>query len=75
MDRYNTVSLKSSLRKICKVFLILFLQVIVYKLIVFIFKDFKFNIVVNFSYRHKVNSLALLLLTIINLLTNICHII
>ena len=75
MDRYNTISLKSSLRKIYKVFLILFLQVVVYKLIVFVFKDFKFNIVVDFGYRRKVNSLTPLLLTFINLLTNICYII
>ena len=75
MDRYNTASLKSSLCKICKVFLILFLQVVVYKLVVFVFKDFKFNIVVDFSYRRKVNSLTLLLLTFINLLANVCHII
>ena len=75
MDRYNTTSLKSSLRKICKVFLILFLQVVVYKLIVFVFKDFIFNIVVDFGYRYKVDSLTPLLLTFVDLLTNVCHII
>ena len=73
MDRYNTVSLKNSFCKAYKVFLILLLQVIIYKLKVFIFKDFKFNIVVNVSYRYKVNSLALFLLAFINLLTNICY--
>ena len=73
MDRYNTISLKSSLCKICKVFLILFPQVVVYKLIVFVFKDFKFNIVINVIYRRKIDSLALLLLTFTNLLTNICY--
>ena len=33
-----------------------------------IFKDFKFNIVINVIYRHKVNSLAPLLLAFTNLL-------
>ena len=75
MDRYNTTSLKSSLRKIYKVFLILFLQVVIYKLIVFIFKDFKFNIVVNFNYRRKVDFLTPLLLTFVDLLTDVCYII
>jgi len=40
-----------------------------------VFKDFKLNIVVNIVYRRKVNSLTLLLLTFINLLTYICYII
>ena len=75
MDRYNTISLKNNLYKVYKVFLILFPQIIIYKLIVFIFKDFKLNIVINISYRHRVNSLTLLLLAFINLLTNIYHII
>ena len=38
-----------------------------------IFKDFKFNIVVNVIYRRKINSLAPLLLIFTNLLTNVCH--
>ena len=38
-----------------------------------VFKDFEFNIVINIIYGRKVNSLALLLLAFINLLTNICH--
>ena len=38
-----------------------------------IFKDFKFNIVIDVDYRYKVDSLALLLLTFINLLTNVCY--
>ena len=75
MDRYNTVSLKSSLYKICKVFLVLFPQVVVYKLIVFVFKDFEFNIVINISCRRKVNSLTPLLLAFVNLLTDVCYII
>ena len=53
----------------------MFLQVVVYKLIVFVFKDFKFDIVVNFSYRRKVDSLAPLLLTFIDLLADIYHVI
>ena len=40
-----------------------------------IFKDFKFNIVINIIYRRKVNSLALLLLAFTNLLANIYYII
>ena len=70
-NRYNTVSLKGGLYKICKVQLVLFLQVVVYKLVVFIFKDFKFDIVINIGYRHNVNSLTLLLLAFVDLLTYI----
>jgi hypothetical protein len=40
-----------------------------------IFKDFKINIIINAVYRRKVNSLTLLLLTFVNLLTYICYII
>jgi hypothetical protein len=40
-----------------------------------IFKDFKINIVINAVYRRKVDSLTLLLLTFINLLTYIYYII
>ena len=73
MDGYNAASLKNSFHKACKVFLVLLPQVIIYKLKVFIFKDFKFNVVVNISYRHKVNSLAPLLLAFVNLFADICH--
>ena len=73
MDGYNAASLKNSFCKACKVFLILLLQVVIYKLKVFVFKDFKFNIVVNIGYRCNVNSLVLLLLTFINLFTDVCH--
>ena len=38
-----------------------------------IFKYFKFNIVVNIIYRRKIDSLALLLLTFTNLLTDVCY--
>ena len=73
MDGYNIVSLKNSFCNAYKVFLILLPQVIIYKLEVFIFKDFKFNIVINISYRYKVNSLALLLLTFINLFADVYY--
>ena len=73
MDRYDTASLKSNFCKVCKVFLILLLQVIIYKLVVFIFKDFKFDVVVDISYRRKVNFLTLLLLAFINLLANVYY--
>ena len=73
MDGYKAVSLKSSFRKVRKVFLILLLYIIVYRLKVSVFKDFKLNIVINIIYRRKVDSLALLLLTFTNLLTNICY--
>jgi hypothetical protein len=38
-----------------------------------VFKDFEFNIVINIVYRYKVDSLALLLLTFTDLLTNIYY--
>jgi hypothetical protein len=52
----------------------LLLQVVIFKLKVFILKSFKLNIVVNIAYRFKVNSLALLLLTLVNLLTYVRYI-
>ena len=73
MDSYKTVSLKSSFRKVRKVFLILLLYVIIYRLKVSIFNKFKLNIVINVVCRRKVDSLTLLLLTFANLLTNICY--
>ena len=75
MDSYKVASLKNSFYKVCKVFLILLLYIIIYKLIISVFKDFKFNIVVNVIYRRKVDSLTPLLLTFINLLTYIYYII
>ena len=50
------------------------LQVIIFELKVSILKSFKLNIVINIAYRFKVNSLALLLLTLVDLLTYICYI-
>ena len=38
-----------------------------------IFKDFKFNIVVNVIYRRKIDSLALLLLTLTDLLADVYY--
>ena len=73
MDGYNTTSLKNSFHKACKVFLILLLQVVIYKLKIFVFKDFEFDVVVNISYRYNVNSLAPLLLTFVNLFTDIYY--
>ena len=73
MDGYNAASLKSSFHKVCKVFLVLLPQVIIYKLEVFIFKDFEFNVVVDINYKCKVNSLTPLLLAFVNLLAYVCH--
>ena len=69
MDSYKAVSLKSSFRKVRKVFLILLLYVIVCWLKVSIFKDFKTDIIINIICRHNINSLSPLLLTFTNLLT------
>ena len=73
MDGHKAASLKSSFCKVHKVFLILLLYIIIYRLEVSIFKEFKLNIVVDVVCRRKIDSLALLLLTFTNLLTNVCH--
>jgi hypothetical protein len=75
MDSYKTAGSKNSFYKIRKVFSILLPQVIIFELKVSILKSFELNIVVNIAYRFKVNSLALLLLTLVDLLTYIRHII
>jgi hypothetical protein len=67
------ISLKNSFRKVCEVFLVLFLYIIIYKIIISVFNNFKLNIVINVIYRRKVNSLAPLLLAFANLLAYICH--
>ena len=72
-DSSRVIYFKDSLHKVREVLLVLLLQVNVYKLKVSVLKGFEFNIVVNISYRRKVNSLPLLFLAFINLLTNICH--
>ena len=73
MDNCKFISLKSGFYKVRKVFLILFLYIIICKIIVSVFKDFKFNIVINIIYECEVNSLALLLLAFVNLLTYVRH--
>ena len=73
MDGSRVVGLENSFCKVRKVFLVLLLQVVVYKLKVSVFKDFKTDVVVNVIYRHNVDSLSLLLLTFADLLANVCH--
>ena len=73
MEGYKFIGLKDGFRKVHKIFLILFPYIVIYKVIISIFKDFKFNIVINVIYRRKIDSLALLLLTFTNLLANVCH--
>ena len=75
IDSCKIASLKNSFYKVCKVFLVLLPQVVVYKLKMSVFKDFKLNVVVNVVYRRKVDSQTPLLLTFVNLLAYICHII
>jgi hypothetical protein len=67
------ISLKNSFHKVRKVFLVLLPQVIVYKLKVSIFKDFKLNIVVDVAYRRNVDSLSPLLLAFVNVVINISY--
>jgi hypothetical protein len=73
MDSYKFVGLKDSFYKIRKVFFILFPHVVICKIIMSIFKDFEFNIVINIIQGRKVNSLAPLLLAFADLLAYICH--
>ena len=56
-----------------KVFFILFPYIIIYKIIMSVFNDFKFNIVINVICGRNVNSLALLLLAFANLLTYVYY--
>jgi hypothetical protein len=74
IDSYKTTGSKNSFYKIRKVFSILLPQVVIFKLKVSILESFKLNIVGDVAYRFKVNSLALLLLTLVDLLTYICYI-
>jgi hypothetical protein len=74
INSYKTISSKNSFYKIRKVFSILLLQVVIFKLKVSILESFKLNIVSDVVYRFKVNSLALLLLTLVDLLTYIYYI-
>jgi hypothetical protein len=73
-DSYKTTGSENSFCKIRKVFSILLPQVVIFELKVSILESFKLDIVSNVAYRFKVNSLALLLLTIVDLLTYVCHI-
>ena len=73
MDSSRVTGLKNSFYKVYKVFLVLFPQVIIHELKVFILKGFEFDIVINIIYRYNIDSLSLLLLTFINLLANVCH--
>ena len=59
--------------KVRKVFLVLFLYVVIYKIVVSVFKDFEFNIVIDVIYGREVNSLALLLLAFADLLACVRH--
>ena len=68
------ISLKNSFCKVCKVFLVLLLYIIVfYKVKVSVFKDFELNIVVNIGCRYKVDFLTPLLPTFVDLLAYVCH--
>ena len=71
MDGDRVVGLKNGLCKVRKVFLVLFPQIVIYKLEMSVFKDFKVDIVVNVVHRRKVDFLSPLLLTFTNLLTNV----
>ena len=73
MDGHKAASLKGSFRKVHKVCLILLPYIIIYRLKVSVFKEFKLNIVVNVFYKRNVGFLSPLLLTFTNLLTNIYH--
>ena len=73
MDSNRVIGLENSFYKVYKVFLVLLLQVIIYKLKMSIFKNFKTNIIVNVVCRYNINSLSSLLLTFANLLTDVCY--
>ena len=73
IDSYKFVGLKDSFHKVHKVFFVLFLYIIIYKIVISVFKGFKFNIVIDVIYGRKVNSLAPLLLAFANLLAYICY--
>ena len=73
MDSCKFAGLEGSFCEVCKVFFILFPHVVIYKIVMSVFKDFKLNIVVNVIYRYKVDSLVLLLLAFADLLANICY--
>ena len=73
MDNNRVVGLKNSFYKVYKVFLVLLLQVIIYELKVFVFKDFKTDVVINIVCRRNIDSLFPFLLTFADLLADVCH--
>jgi len=73
MDSCKFVGFKGSFCEVRKVFFVLFPYVIICKIVMSIFKDFKFNIVINVICGHKVNSLALFLLAFADLLADVCY--
>jgi hypothetical protein len=67
-------SLKGSFCKVCKVFLVLLPHIVIFKIVMSVFNNFEFNVVVDdVDCRRKVDSLAPLLLTFANLLADVCH--
>jgi hypothetical protein len=75
MDGYYGIVPENRFCKVRKVFLILLLQVVVYEFEILIFEGFELDIANNVGYRRKVGSLTLLLLTFVDLLTKVCHIV
>ena len=68
MKSCKFVGLKDGFYKVCKIFLVLFPYIVIYEVVMSIFKDFEFNIVVDVICGRKINSLALLFLTFFDLL-------
>ena len=68
MESCKFIGLEDGFCKVHKIFLVLFPHVVIYEVVMSIFKDFEFNIVVDVIYRRKINSLALVLLAFANLL-------
>ena len=75
MDSSRVAGLEDGFHEVYKVFLVLFPQVIIHKLKMSVFKDFKTDIVVNVIHRRNINSLSPLLLTFTDLLTGVRHIV
>ena len=73
MDSCKFAGLKGNFCKVYKVFFVLFPHVVIYKIIISVFKDFKFNIIINVICGRKVNSLAPLLLAFADLLADIYY--
>jgi len=73
MDNCKFTGLKNGFHEVRKVFFVLFPHIVIYKIVMSIFKDFKFNIVINVICGRKVNSLAPLLLAFADLLAYVCY--